>query len=223
MVLPEGFPLYTPCSFKPSLRSILVAQVIDDCAGSTEVSCSRSWLTAKGDHELSSIATDTLPAASPGPLALWQNQDAAQAARPLSTLQLVPNRDGLEIRIPIRRLEDIVSARRSGRLLARQMGCSGSRIALILTAISELSRNIIMYAGFGEIILSRSPRGKSEAIVVTARDKGPGIADVKSMLEPAQLGAGGMGLIGLKLCMDRFSIDSRQGTGTRVTCEVLSA
>lgn len=102
------------------------------------------------------------------------------------------------------------------------MGYSGSRVALVLTAISELSRNIIMYAGFGEIILSRATRDEQEAVQVVARDKGPGIDDVDRVLNRTSMGVGasGLGLSGLQLCMDHFSIDSRPGSGTRVTCEV---
>jgi len=94
---------------------------------------------------------------------------------------------------------------------------------LILTAISELARNIISYANSGEIILTRSNRGFKESIVVVGSDQGPGIADISLHTDRPVTGAGGtLGLNGLKLCMDYFNIDSKPGSGTRVTCEVLS-
>ncbi|MEE4175237.1 MAG: ATP-binding protein [Xanthomonadales bacterium] len=137
-------------------------------------------------------------------------------------LLLAPNR--LEIRIPIRHLDDIVKARRSGRLLARQLEFSGSRVALVLTAISELARNLLMHAGGGEIVLTRSREEGREGVVVLARDTGPGIADVNSVLDSPNPNPclGGRGLSCLNACMDRFQISSRPGSGTQVECEVFS-
>lgn len=171
-----------------------------------------------------------MPTASEASLAAWRNSTVRQALQSSLQAQSVPQWTrtpaDLEIRIPIRHLDDIVRARRSGRLLAGQMGYSGSREALVLTAISELARNIITYARVGEIVLSRSKRGAREAIVVVAKDQGPGIANVSRVVERVAAGAGsrcgGLGLSSLKLCMDHFNIESRPGAGTRVTCEVLS-
>lgn len=129
----------------------------------------------------------------------------------------------LEIRLPIRDLPDIARARRSGQRLAVQMGCSGSRIALVVTAISELARNIIMYADGGEITIAPSRTDHGQATMrVLAIDQGPGICDVEAVLarRPAGYGNSDLGLSGLRQVMDRFHIDSRPGVGTRVTCEV---
>lgn len=129
----------------------------------------------------------------------------------------------LEIRLPIACLDDIVEARRTGRVMAEQAGCSGSRIALVMTAISELARNIVMYAREGEIVLSRSNTGGQAGIVVAARDHGPGIGNVSQLFEPgsATVKAGGSGLCSLKRVMDRFRIVTAPGAGTQVTCEIL--
>lgn len=135
---------------------------------------------------------------------------------------VVPQAASLDIKIPINHLDDIVKARRAGRRLAKQMGCSGSGVALVLTAISELARNIIMYAGSGEIILSRADAERGDTVTVTAHDQGPGIADTATALEDGEgTGRDGLGLSGLRLVMDQFAIESRQGAGTRVTCGVL--
>lgn len=136
----------------------------------------------------------------------------------------MPVKGGLDVRVPISQQEDLVIARRAGRLLAVKLGFSESRIALVLTAISELARNIIRYAGHGEILLATSNDGHRDSIVVIAADQGPGIADLLAVTGPALAASqrNGMGLSGLKLCMDHFSIDSRPGAGTRVTCEVYS-
>ena len=94
----------------------------------------------------------------------------------------------------------------------------------MLRAISELARNIISYADQGDIILSRITRGEKQAVVVTAKDRGPGIDDVSAVANrsTAASGSGELGLSGLQQCMDRFSIESQPGVGTQVTCEVRS-
>src|SRR2546427_1988472 len=72
---------------------------------------------------------------------------------------------------------DIVAARQRGRTLATQLGYSTTDATLIATAISELARNIVLYARRGEIVLTSSNEDKRPAIVVVARDDGPGIPD----------------------------------------------
>ncbi len=81
-----------------------------------------------------------------------------------------------------------------------------------------------MHAGTGEILLTCSGKGLKKGIKVIAKDKGPGIADVSRLFERPNGGAGcsGLGLTGLRLVMDHFSIDSQPGAGTLVTCEVLA-
>ncbi len=156
--------------------------------------------------------------AADSPVVVWQPDSVRQA-----TPQFYADPRAAETRIQIRQLDDIVKARRAGRLLASQMGCSGSRVALVLTAISELARNIITYANCGEILLTRSKRGFRESLVVVGSDQGPGIADVSSLTgQPVAGSCGTTGLSGLKQCMDRFTIESAPGAGTRVTCEVFS-
>lgn len=199
-----------------------------NCDGRKEVSCNWSCVTVTRDFKLSIIASEHFNAVAENSLAVLQRNVAGHVANEQMASHLAPTQGGLEIKIPIRGLDDIVEARRSGRHLAGQMGCSGSRIALVLTAISELGRNIISYAGVGEIFLSRSRNGARDAIVVVARDQGPGIDDVSMVIDRSMYGSGivagngGLGLSGLKLCMDRFSIESQPGAGTRVTCEVLT-
>ena len=60
-----------------------------------------------------------------------------------------------EGRIRIAADADLVLARQKGRRLAAAMGFSGTDATLIATAISELARNILAYAGVGEIELAR--------------------------------------------------------------------
>lgn len=123
-----------------------------------------------------------------------------------------------EIQIAIRVDTDIVAARQSGRMLASKLGFNNTDATLIATAISELARNIIRYAKEGEIILSTLQKGGSCGIVVVARDKGPGIANLELAMEMGYSTSGslGMGLPGVKRLMDEFEIDSRPRSGTKV-------
>ena len=59
-----------------------------------------------------------------------------------------------ELRIPIRTDADVVTARRQGRELAAQAGFSATELTIIATAISEIARNIVMFAERGEVLIS---------------------------------------------------------------------
>ncbi|MGE5571842.1 MAG: anti-sigma regulatory factor [Bacteroidota bacterium] len=124
-----------------------------------------------------------------------------------------------ELRVSVRTDADIVTARQKGRVLAEPLGFRGSDLALIATAISEVARNIVVYAGYGEIILDVVRDGEREGIVVIARDEGPGIADVeKAMQDGYSTSKGlGLGLPGAKRMMDEFEIVSAVGKGTTIT------
>jgi serine/threonine-protein kinase RsbT len=114
---------------------------------------------------------------------------------------------------------DLVTARMKGRELAGQLGFSSVDQTLIATAISELGRNILRYAGLGEVLLMPAGRGGQDGIVVVARDNGPGIPDVGlAMQDGYSTSRGlGMGLPGTKRLMDEFQILSEPGRGTTVT------
>ena len=121
--------------------------------------------------------------------------------------------------IPIQADGDIVGARQNGRGLAAQLGFSPSDLTLIATAISELARNILLYAKRGEIILKLVEQGETRGIIVTAHDKGPGIPDISRALEAgfSTSRSLGLGLPGVRRLMDEFEIVSNGGLGTTVT------
>lgn len=123
-----------------------------------------------------------------------------------------------DLRIPIITEVDIVTARQRGRALAAELGFPGSDQALIATAISELARNILLYAGRGEIGITTEQQDGRRGIGVVATDQGPGIADLKRALEDGfSTGKGlGLGLPGTKRIMDEFDLASEVGKGTRV-------
>lgn len=124
-----------------------------------------------------------------------------------------------EIVVPITADLDIVSARQRGRALASALGYSPTDATFIATAISELARNIVLYAGRGEVVLRRVHEGGRHGIVVVARDEGPGIAEVSLAVAGGYSTSGGLGLglAGVRRLMDEFDISSARGKGTAVT------
>ncbi len=124
-----------------------------------------------------------------------------------------------ETHVPIDSDVDIISARQRGRALAAELGFQGGDLALIATAISEMARNIVVYAKRGEIVLSPAQEGGKRGILVVARDRGPGIPDVAlAMQDGYSTGKSlGLGLPGAKRIMDEFEIVSEVGKGTTVT------
>jgi serine/threonine-protein kinase RsbT len=124
-----------------------------------------------------------------------------------------------ETHVPIDRDGDIVAARQKARELAMQVGFSGSDLTIIATAISEVARNIVVYAHRGEIVLSAVQRGTRRGVLVIARDQGPGIPDIeRAMRDGFSTGKSlGLGLPGARRLMDEFEIASEIGKGTTIT------
>ena len=126
-----------------------------------------------------------------------------------------------ETRVPIRSDLDILAARQKGRAMAAELGFSAGSLTLIATAISELARNIVLYARRGEIILGRVEEDGRSGIVVTARDDGPGIPDIGLAMRSGYSTSGslGLGLPGVRRLMDEFEIASEIRKGTVVTAK----
>jgi serine/threonine-protein kinase RsbT len=124
-----------------------------------------------------------------------------------------------EIYVPIASDQDVVVARHKGRGLAAELGFSASAATLLATAISELARNIVSYAGRGEIVLRATNNSDRPGVMVVARDKGPGIASIEQALRDGYSTSGslGLGLPGVRRLVDEFEIVSEIGQGTTVT------
>jgi serine/threonine-protein kinase RsbT len=124
-----------------------------------------------------------------------------------------------EHRLEIGSEHDILTARQRGRELASEAGITGSDLTLVATAISEIARNIVEYAGRGELTITLVRDGENRGILVVARDHGPGIADVaQAMQDGYSTGRSlGLGLPGARRLMDEFEVNSEEGKGTTVT------
>lgn len=119
--------------------------------------------------------------------------------------------------LAIRVEEDIAKARAEARTLAASLGFSVVGQTRLMTAVSELARNIVQYAGEGQVELapSSSPPGLS----IVAKDRGPGIPNLDRIMAGdyrSRLGMG-LGLRGVKKLSERFDVRTEVGRGTTVS------
>lgn len=126
-----------------------------------------------------------------------------------------------EVRVQIRSDLDILNARQQGRKLATGLGFTLTEATFIVTAISELARNIVMYARSGEILLTSVNDRNRCGIILVAKDQGPGIADIRLAMQSgfSTSGSLGLGLPGTRRLMDEFEISSKIGQGTTVVAK----
>jgi serine/threonine-protein kinase RsbT len=117
-------------------------------------------------------------------------------------------------RFVIKSVVDVVRARRSGLGVALEMGFHQAEANKVAVVISELGRNIELYAGEGTITVTVHDK----SIEVVAEDEGPGIPDVDRVLAGGYTTSQGMGLgiSGSRRLMDEFEIHSVVGQGTRI-------
>jgi serine/threonine-protein kinase RsbT len=116
-------------------------------------------------------------------------------------------------RIVIEREDDVHMASTVGKRVSEEYGLSKSDQTKLVVSILELTRNIVFYAGKGELFIKPSSYG----IEILAIDKGPGISNLEQILNNtvrSKTGLG-LGLSGVKRLMDEFEIISNDN-GTRV-------
>ena len=119
---------------------------------------------------------------------------------------------------PIHIEQDVVMARQTARKLATECGMRLIDLTKLVTAVSELARNILKYAGRGQIELSVVTRGSQRGLQAVAVDQGPGIESIELAMRDhfSSSQTLGLGLPGTKRLVDDFEIDSTPGHGTRV-------
>ncbi len=121
--------------------------------------------------------------------------------------------------IEIRSSNDLVPVRRTVRAWAVELGFSLVDQTKIVTAASELARNIVDYAGSGRLKLEALNDGARHGLRLTFEDDGPGIPDIERAMKDGYTTGGGLGLGlgGARRLSNEFQIESRVGQGTRVT------
>ncbi|MBN1487620.1 MAG: anti-sigma regulatory factor [Anaerolineae bacterium] len=112
---------------------------------------------------------------------------------------------------------DVVTARRCGLKTALSLGFSTPEATKIAVVISELGRNILLYAERG--LITVSPHSDTlPYIEIIAQDHGPGIEDVERVLAGGYTTSGGLGkgVSGSRRLMDEFEIETAVGEGTKI-------
>jgi len=115
--------------------------------------------------------------------------------------------------------QDVVLARQLARKLAQECGMRLIDLTKLVTAVSELARNTMVYGGGGDMDWQIVEEGARTGLRLTFRDEGLGIPDIKlAMTDGWTSGSGlGLGLTGAKRLVDDFELDTAPGAGTRVT------
>lgn len=114
---------------------------------------------------------------------------------------------------------DIVTARTTIREVVTDLGFGLTDTTRIVTAVSELARNVYLYAEEGEMHWAVSREGDRDMIEIVFADDGPGIDDLDRALDQGYSTSEGMGfgLSGTQKLMDVFDIESSADRGTTVT------
>jgi serine/threonine-protein kinase RsbT len=120
--------------------------------------------------------------------------------------------------MPITREQDVVPFRSRVKEYAVKIKMSLVNQTKLITAASELVRNMLKYGGGGQTMIEVVSQGRINGIRLTFADKGPGIADVNlAMKDGYSTGKSlGLGLPGTKRLVSEFTINSEIGKGTTV-------
>ncbi|MCQ3001584.1 anti-sigma regulatory factor [Pseudomonas syringae] len=115
--------------------------------------------------------------------------------------------------------QDVVLARQTARKLAQECGMRLIDLTKMVTAVSELARNTMVYGGGGDMDWQILEENMRTGLRITFRDEGPGIPDLKlAMTDGWTSGNGmGLGLTGAKRLVEEFELDTAPGAGTRIT------
>lgn len=130
-------------------------------------------------------------------------------------MKLVLNKDTMQIE----KEQDVVPFRNRVKEYAVKIGMSLINQTKLITAASELVRNMLKYGGGGIALIEVVSQGRDTGVRLTFQDKGPGIKDIKlAMTDGYTTGKSlGIGLPGTKRLVSEFDIKSEVGAGTTVT------
>ncbi|GAB2684691.1 anti-sigma regulatory factor [Mucilaginibacter koreensis] len=121
--------------------------------------------------------------------------------------------------IKVYREQDVVLLRNRVKEQAVKIKMGLVNQTKLITAASELVRNMLRYGGGGETTIEVVSRGRDNGIRLTFTDKGPGIPDIaKALQDGYSTGKSlGLGLPGTKRLVNEFDLKSVVGQGTTVT------
>lgn len=123
--------------------------------------------------------------------------------------------------VALEREADVVAVRQRARRISELLGFGTQDQTRIATAVSEIARNAIGYAGSGRAEFIVSGGDGPQRLVIKVSDTGPGIVNLDAILDgryrsPTGLG---IGILGARRLMERFGVESEAGRGTTVTLE----
>ncbi len=135
-----------------------------------------------------------------------------------SSLLCLGRMDVNETKVGIKVHSDIVSARQVGRKMAHELGFGPADQTRLATAISELTSNVIRYAGGGVCTITDQSDQNTNRVQVVIEDHGPGIPDIEqAMVDGFSTGGSlGVGLPGSKRLVHEFAVESEPGH-TKIT------
>lgn len=115
--------------------------------------------------------------------------------------------------------EDVVRVRQAVRVWTVELGFGLVDQTKMVTAASELARNLLEYGGGGDVRIEALQKANQRGLRLIFEDRGPGIADIEMALQDGYTtGNGlGLGLSGARRLVNEFELVSSPGEGTRVT------
>lgn len=121
--------------------------------------------------------------------------------------------------VPVVREQDVVLFRNRVKEYATKIKMGLVNQTKLITAASELVRNMLRYGNGGEVLIEVVSRGRDNGIRLTFKDEGPGIPDIGlAMQDGYTTGKSlGLGLPGAKRLVNEFDIKSEVGKGTKIT------
>lgn len=130
-------------------------------------------------------------------------------------MRIVLNKDNMKIE----KEQDVVPFRNRVKEYAVKIGMSQVNQTKLITAASELVRNMLKYAGGGITLIEVISEGRNSGIRLVFQDRGPGIKDIALAMKDGYSTAKslGLGLPGTKRLVNEFDIKSKVGEGTTVT------
>jgi len=122
-------------------------------------------------------------------------------------------------KLSIRSEQDTVTARRLAQDVAELAGFAPQDRTRIATAVSEIARNALKYAGGGTVVCTVIDEGRKQHLKFVLKDEGPGIENLQEILDGNYRSRTGMGvgIAGSRKLLDLFEVETAPGQGTLVT------